>query len=313
VFGFIRRLFQGPAATPARVARPARFSLNELSRRLGLPESQLRTLPVSYSAFQMAKRTGGTRTILAPAPVLKDAQRRILHRLLRGLRSHPCATGFERGHSIVTNARPHIGREVVVKLDLRDFFGTTSAARVRDYFRWIGWDDEACDVLVRLCTHEGSLPQGAPTSPRLSNLVNYRLDARLEALAQHFEMSYSRYADDLTFSGAACPPLGHRNPKTLEPGAPKAARMNSLILRVKEIVADAGYALHTKKKLRIARRHDRQVVTGLVVNEKVHLPRATRRRLRAIEHRLKAQGKATLTPQQLAGWRALQNMIANAE
>ena len=312
MFGFIRRLFQAPTK-PEPVPRPARFGVIELVRRLGLPEQSLRTLPVSYSAFQVSKRTGGTRTILAPTPALKDVQRRILHRLLRGLRAHPCATGFEHGHSIVTNARPHVGREVVVKLDMRDFFGATSTERVRRYFRWIGWDDDASDLLVRLCTYEGSLPQGAPTSPRLSNLVNYRLDARLYALAESFEMAYSRYADDLTFSGAACPPLSHRNPKTLQPGGPKSARMNGLIMRVKEIVAAEGYTLHTKKKLRITRRHDRQVVTGLVVNEKVQLPRATRRRLRAIEHRMKKTGRATLSPQQLAGWRALQHMIAIAE
>jgi hypothetical protein len=86
--------------------------------------------------------------------------------------------------------------------------------------------------------------------------------------------------------------------------------VNDIIHRVKQIVADDGYALHTDKKLRITRRHDRQTVTGLVVNEKVQLPRATRRWLRAVEHRLTTTGQATLSPAEVAGWRALQEMVS---
>jgi retron-type reverse transcriptase len=124
--------------------------------------------------------------------------------------------------------------------------------------------------------------------------VNYRLDVRLAALAAARGISYSRYADDMTFSAAGDTP-----------------RVNDLITAVKIIVNDEGYVLHTAKKLRIARRGDRQVVTGLVVNEKVNLPRAKRRRLRAVEHHLKTGKPATLTAKQLDGWRALRSMIAS--
>jgi hypothetical protein len=140
--------------------------------------------------------------------------------------------------------------------------------------------------------------------------VNFRLDARIEALARCYGMSYSRYADDLTLSGAAIQHFPHHNPKTLAPLPPESpARVNDIINRIKRVVARDGYTLHTDKKLRIARRHDRQIVTGLVVNEKVQLPRATRRWLRAVEHRLATKGEATLSPAQLAGWRALAAMI----
>jgi hypothetical protein len=157
----------------------------ELARRLGLSEVELRAVEPVYRPFTIPKRSGGTRQLLAPDDRLKAVQRRILRRLLRRLRCHPAAAGFERGRSVVTNALPHVGKPVVVRLDLKDFFPSTRASRVRRYFRKIGWDREATWLLVRLCTHQGGLPQGAPTSPRLSNLVNHRLDARLAALAAY--------------------------------------------------------------------------------------------------------------------------------
>ena len=288
MFGFFKKLAGGAKAqTPQGI-----LGVDELSRRLGVPEQQLRSVQISYLKFQIAKRTGGTRTITAPAEPLKKIQRTILRRLLGKLKAHPAATGFETGYSIVSNAIPHVGQDVVIKLDIKDFFGTTTAARVDAYFRRIGWNADAAALLTSLCTHEGALPQGAPTSPRLSNLLNYKLDARLAAIAQKRGLAYSRYADDMTFSGPT-----------------KDRRKTDVIHLAKEIVKDEGYALHTDKKLRIARRGDRQVVTGLVVNTKVNLPRRTRRRLRAIDHHLRIGKPATLTAQQLAGWKSLQAMI----
>ncbi len=93
-----------------------------------------------------------------------------------------------------------MGKAVVLKMDLRNFFPTTTAARVERYFRIAGWSKEASALLTRLCTYEGALPQGAPTSPRLSNLVNHPMDARLAALAAASGAVYTRYADDMTFS-----------------------------------------------------------------------------------------------------------------
>jgi hypothetical protein len=284
--------------------------VDELARRLGIGERELRETPVSYHRFTIPKRTGGVRTLMAPNAALKALQRRMLRRLFRNLRAHPSATGFERGHSIVTNAKPHVGQEVVIKLDLKEFFASTTTSRLERYFHRIGWNADAAALLLRLCTHDGGLPPGAPTSPRLSNLVNHRLDARIEALAKLYAMAYSRFADDMTFSGPAIQSAPRVNPKTLRPVAPEGpARVNDIIYRVKKIVARDGYALHTDKKLRLTRRHARQTVTGLVVNERVQLPRATRRWLRAVEHRLATTGTATLSPAQVAGWRALRSMV----
>jgi RNA-directed DNA polymerase len=281
--------------------------VEDLAGRLRMSEQELRDFEPAYREFTIAKRGGGSRRILAPDKPLKTLQRCILHRLLRRLRAHPAARGFERGQSIVTNALPHAGKAVVVRMDLKEFFASTEARRVYRYFRTIGWNRPASRLLVRLCTHEGGLPQGAPTSPRLSNLVNFGLDSMLAGvkfryrdprtgveLRQEAPFTYTRYADDLTFS------FSEDNPTAIR----------SLIVQVKHIVGKAGYQLHLRKKLHIRRQHAQQRVTGLVVNRQVNLPRTTRRWLRAVEHRLSAGRATTLTPEQLAGWRALRAMVA---
>ncbi len=310
MFGFLRSLFsREPRPEPLP---PPRFGVADVARRLGVDLGELSRVEIAYTVFQIPKRTGGLRSIHAPIRPLKTIQRRILHRLLRRLRAHPNATGFERGHSIVTNALPHAGKDVVIRLDLVDFFASTSAERVNRYFRFIGYDPAAADLLTRLCTHNGCLPQGAPTSPRLSNLVNYRLDARLVALADRRGLSYTRYADDITLSGSevGTRPTARMNPKTLESFAREFSRLNDVVRAAKRIIEDEGYRLHMHRKLRVYRRRHRQLVTGLVVNDRPNLPRATRRRLRAIEHHLKNGRPATLTPEQLAGWKAMRSMIA---
>lgn len=271
----------------------ARFDVEELCRRLDVTVPELRAVRPAYRSFQIPKRTGGVRTILAPEPPLKQIQRRILHRLLKRLKAHPAAHGFEPRRSILTNATPHARRDVVVRLDIQDFFGSTAAQRVENYFRRLGWDKDAAGILATICTYEGALPQGAPTSPRLSNLLNARLDARLSALAEKLGGAYTRYADDITLSCCRLPDQ----------------RIGTIIFLAKRILKEEGYVLHMKKKLHVSRRHDRQKVTGLVVNERPALPRETRRWLRAVEHHL-AQGRpATLTARQLQGWRALEAML----
>jgi retron-type reverse transcriptase len=202
----------------------------------------------------------------------------------------------------------------VIRLDLQDFFTSTTATRVTDYFLAIGWQRDAADLLTRLVTHNGSLPQGAPTSPRLSNLLNIRLDSRLDALARTRGMNYTRYADDITFSGKAEDVVKTKrpNPRVIQeemPDPDRTARTTDVIHAAKRILKDEGYQIHVHKKLRIARRGDRQIVTGLVVNDKVNLPRAKRRWLRAVEHHLKTGRTASLTQQQLDGWHALLHMI----
>ncbi len=182
----------------------------------------------------------------------------------------------------------------MVRMDIRDFFPATLAFRVGAYFRGIGWDEEAVELLVKLTTWDDGLPQGAPTSPRLSNLLNYMLDARLNGLAKYLGGVYTRYADDITFSFP-----------TTDLGVEKVA-----IISTAQIVNEFGYQIHRRRKLSIRRDHQQQLVTGLVVNDKPALPRKMRRKLRAIRHHIETGRPATMTPEQLAGWNALEQMIA---
>jgi retron-type reverse transcriptase len=264
--------------------------VDELARRLGIVENDLLKIQPSYQKFAIPKKSGGTREILAPSKELKVIQRRILSRLLARLAVHPDAKGFRRGHSVIHNALPHTGKAVVIRMDLKNFFSSTKSRRVEAYFKKIGWNGDAAALLTKLCTWQGALPQGAPTSPCLSNVVNYKLDARLAGLAKKHGAAYTRYADDITFSLAQDSHTG-------------------IVSATKQIVADEGYELHVHKKLRIRRKHQQQRVTGLVVNHKVTLPRKTRRWLRAVEHRLKNGEQATIDATQLAGWKSLRQMI----
>jgi retron-type reverse transcriptase len=267
----------------------------ELARRLDLPAAELTALRPAYRRFEVAKRSGhGRRTLLAPEPALKHVQRRILRRLLALLVSHPAARGFERRASIVENAAAHVGRAVVVRMDIRDFFDSTRAARVERFFRRAGWNRPAAALLRRLTTWEGHLPQGAPTSPRLSNLLNYRLDARLHRLCERFVARYTRYADDLTFSFAE---------------EPAGGGLHRFMALVRTIVADEGYRLHGRRKTHVRRRHHQQRVTGLVVNQRVNLDRRTRRWLRAVEHRARTGGRPTLDAAQRQGWMSFRRMV----
>ena len=128
----------------------------------------------------------------------------------------------------------------------------------------------------------------------LSNVVNYRMDERFAELARCFHARYSRYADDLTFSSEE-----------------DAGRIGQLRFAVRRIAADCGYRIHYRRKLSVRRQHQRQVVTGLVVNERVQLPRPVRRRLRAIGHHFRQNRPTTLTPDQYNGWMSLLDMIDN--
>jgi hypothetical protein len=285
-----------PAFQPAGTMSPTRFGVADLARRTGLTVEELQRARPVYRTVRVPKRSGGMRELQVPDAATKTIQRRLLRRLIGGVRVHPAAHGFERGRSIVSNASMHTGRRVVLRMDVIDFFGSTSARRVRRLYRVLGWDDAATEILTRLTTYGAGLPTGAPTSPRLANLVNVQLDARFAALAAGLGGAYTRYADDLTFSF----------------DVDDRAVLADLLGATRRIAKQHGYRLHVERKLQIRRRHHRQLVTGLVVNERVALPRARRRWLRAVEHRSYRGGEATITREQLRGWHALESMVTGA-
>ena len=252
-----------------------------------------------YHRWTVPKRDGGKRLISSPKPDLKRAQRWIARQITEHLPVHGAAHGFLSGRSTVTNAEVHAGARLVVKLDLRDFYPSVTLPRVRGLFRKAGYTEQVAAVLALLCTEAPreelelrgklyhvatgprSLPQGAPTSPSITNTLCLRLDARLAGLARKQGFSYTRYADDLTFSWhdrTNDPPLG------------------KLLFAVRTIVEDEGFTLHDKKT-RVMRAGARQKITGLVVNTAgegvaaARVPRRTVRQLRAAIHN-REQGRA---------------------
>ena len=281
----------------------------ELAQWLDMTRDELFAIVPKYQEFSIPKKSGGTRKIHAPDSELKAVQRRILRRLLAGLKSHRAAVGFEKGKSIVTGARRHTDKQLVLRFDIVDFFPSTKRKTILRYFRRIGWNGRVAKLLTRLVTHEDSLPQGAPTSPRLSNLVNFIMDYLLEGFVSYYLGDYTRYADDITVSFSD-PDLD----------------LDEIIDGVFRIIRRSGYRPHLGRKLNVRRRGQRQFVNGLVVNEKVNLPREKRRWLRAVKHRAKAswnwidperpdkerptlQPRPTITRSEFAGWLALESMI----
>ncbi|MEP3482450.1 MAG: reverse transcriptase family protein [Fuerstiella sp.] len=288
---------QSSSAKRNSTTKRSRHTLIDLADRVDVPVEYLESLNPSYREVRIPKQGGGTRYLQVPDDDTKQIQRTILKRLLAALSSHPFCYGFEQGTSIVDAALPHTHRFVVIKMDIRRFFESTPADRVHDYFRFIGWDNESAKRLTELTTFNGYLPQGAPTSPRLSNLLNYGLDELLASIAAAHHGSYSRYADDITMS------FDRMNGR----------RVRGVIQEVRRVLDKFGYTMHGKGKLKIYRCNQRQQVLGLVVNEGVRLPRKTRRWLRAVQHRLDNHRSATLTAEQLDGWLAFQDMVARQQ
>jgi retron-type reverse transcriptase len=271
----------------------------DLAGALGLEVPRLRWLAfhtevatrVHYVSFQVPKKSGGFRALSAPHRTLAAAQRWVLEHIVGKLPVEAAAHGFVATRSTVTNAAAHVGRSVVVNLDLSDFFPSITFPRVRSVFHRLGYSPAVATVLALLCTecprktveYAGTtyhvavgprgLPQGACTSPGLSNQVARRLDKRLHGLAQKLGLTYTRYADDLTFSG----------------GADGNGRVGYLMARVRHLAAAEGFTVNEKKS-RVQRRNRAQEVTGLVVNDKVAVGRSEVRRLRAILHRARTGG-----------------------
>lgn len=257
---------------------PVFFNVTTLCRALQVSSRHLHwTIAharASYRAFDIPKSGGRTRRILAPTGKLREMQGWVLHRILNRCEPHACAHAFVRGRSIVSNARAHVGKQVVVRLDLEDFFPSITLIPVRNVFCRLGYPFSVAHLLAGICTVGQRLPQGAPTSPALSNLVSMRLDRRLLGLARKLEFDYSRYADDLIFSS-------------------NNAKLPCLIPFFRNIVEEEGYRLNDAK-IRVMRRSARQVVTGIVTNTRPALPRAHLRKLRAALHRLKTQGPSAV-------------------
>ncbi len=249
-----------------------------------------------YRYRWVAKRSGAARLIEEPKPLLKHVQRVILRELLDAVPVHDAAHGFRRGRSAVSYAAGHAGRQIVIHLDLEDFFGTVTAGRVYGIFRRCGYPERVAHLLTSLTTSSTPahvwndrpqplpgagaggdfrvgqhlryphLPQGAPTSPAIANLATFRLDGRLAGLAGAARLRYSRYADDLAFSGDT----------RIGP-----ARAQRLVRTVEAIAVQEGFRVN-RAKTSFRRSHQRQMLAGVVVNDRPNVAREEYDVLKAI-------------------------------
>jgi retron-type reverse transcriptase len=289
---------------------PALATLGELAEWLGVSAEQLDSLADEHRAHGRAvdtalqhyryhflpKRDGSKRLVEAPKPRLKAIQRRILDEILERVPVHPVARGFVAGRSCLSHAQVHAGEHVVATLDLVQFFPSIGLPRVHGIFRSLGYPWAVARRLAGLCTtvtprailrqpgvcssgavlHDvPHLPQGAPTSPALANLLAWRLDRRLHGLASAAGANYTRYADDLAFSGDAA----------------FANHIDRFRKAVATIVAEEGFALNPAKT-RVMPRSTSQRVTGLVVNAHCNVPRADFDALKAVLHHCARSGPA---------------------
>jgi RNA-directed DNA polymerase len=247
-----------------------------------LSRSTNRSALLHYHFRVLAKSFDSVRLIEAPKPRLKQLQRQILTSILEKIPSHPVVHGFLKGRSIKTFVAPHVGRRVVLKMDLRDFFPSISGPRIQALFRTAGYPEPVADLLGGICTNSAPkslwrptvdvapgklqeakilysrphLPQGAPTSPALANLCAYRADCRLSGLADAVGAAYTRYADDLAFSG--------------DEGFEKCVERFSI--HAAAILMEEGFSVH-HRKTRIMRQGVRQRLAGLVTNQHANVMR----------------------------------------
>lgn len=253
---------------------PPIFELRHLSEMIGMKESVLVRIVQSsssfYRVFSVPKRLGGTREIASPSPILLEAQRWVLSEILSKMKIHDCCYGFVSGRSIVDNARQHLNKPVVLKIDLKDFFPSISQKQIMKIFLGVGYPVSISYFLTRICCLNRSLPQGAATSPTLSNLVAGRLDLGLTKYAEDTGLTYTRYADDLAFSGDK---IG-----------------STEISQIRYIIEQQAFKVNDRKT-RLLKGKSKKIITGVSIsNGKLALPRRSVREIKLEAYHIKKRG-----------------------
>lgn len=271
----------------------------DIAAQMGITVNELRFLAFArqtsevthYRRFKIPKKTGGERLISAPMPRLKAAQQWVVQNILTRVALNEAAHGFRAQRSIVSNARPHLRAECVVNIDLKDFFPSISYKRVKGMFRTFGYSEAAATIFALICTEpeaaeveldgkryyvaltDRHLPQGAPSSPAITNILCRRLDRRLNGLAAKHGFVYTRYADDLTFSASG----------------QSLANICNLLGGVEAIVKHEGFEINADKT-RVLRKGRCREVTGIVINDRLSVPREELRRFRATLFQIEKDG-----------------------
>lgn len=231
-----------------------------------------------YTQYELRKKAGGIRPILAPATSLKIIQQKLNQVLQAVYQTKPCVHGFVRNRSVLSNATGHQRRRYVLNIDLKDFFPSINFGRVRGMFMAVpyGLPDKAATVLAQICCFRNELPQGAPTSPIVSNMVCRRMDSHLQQLALRHRCYFTRYADDITFSTST-----REFPQAVARFDPKGQLQVGPELV--SVIETNGFEINPDK-VRLRTRYLRQEVTGLTVNEFPNVTRKYVRQIRAMLH-----------------------------
>lgn len=250
------------------------LDFKHLAQLLGIEDHVLSAIvndsKAFYYNFEIPKRNGGKREISAPYPVLLGAQNWIYENILIKQPLHESSKGFVKATSIVDNARPHLNQKHLLKMDIKDFFPSIKINRVISVFRILGYTKKISYYLASICCLDGALPQGAATSPCLSNIIAKRLDYRLSGLAKKFNLIYTRYADDFTFSG---------NKISL-----------GIIEYINSIVSDEGFKIN-ETKTRLIGGKAQKIVTGISISSgKLTIPKKTKRDVRKNIHYILKNG-----------------------
>jgi retron-type reverse transcriptase len=223
-----------------------------------------------YRTFTIPKKKGGHREITAPYPALMECQYWIYHNILTKIKVHPAAHGFTSDKSIITNSSFHIEQQQFLKIDIKDFFPSIKLPKIISVFRKLGYSHKVSFYLAKICSYNDALPQGAPTSPALSNIIVKQLDKRLLLFAKKLNLRYTRYADDLAFSGT------HIHPK--------------FINYISKIIKDFDLTINQQKTILQCSRGKR-ILTGIsIADKKLKIPKSYKRKLRQEVHFIRKYG-----------------------
>ena len=242
---------------------PVIFDVEHLRRLIGVKKEYFykltNSIDASYISRSIDKRNGGKRQLLIPGFNLKIIQTWILNNILYTQSVSPSATGFVKGKSIVDNATPHIGHKYIFKTDILNFFPSIKLKNIFLLFLYLGYTVEVSYILALLCTYEGYLPQGAPTSPYLSNLILRDFDKKLQQICSSLNYTYTRYADDITISS--------NNKITKVDMEYLSDTISQLLQKINNFLK-----LNLDKTI-VLRPGQRKIITGVLVNKRLNVPK----------------------------------------
>lgn len=254
---------------------PIIFDFEHLCLLLGRNRNYLASVVNSnvshYRIFKISKRSGGYREISAPYPALMECQNWIYKNILSNIKIHTAAQGFTSKKSIITNAKVHLNKKHFLKFDLKDFFPTITFNQVMTVFKSLGYTNKVAYYLSAICCCGEVLPQGAPTSPVLSNIIGIGLDRRLSRFAKKYDLKYTRYADDLAFSGDEIPVI--------------------FIDYISNIIKSCGFRINDKKTLLQQKNNRKRIITGISISDnEIKIPREYKRKLKQEIHFIRKFG-----------------------